>query len=214
MNDPKDIIAGSPAKPGDKEEHSATEPVVEGSAGESQSPSEENATQESEATPSLEESAAAAQNISAEGTPPPPVPQDEEKKEASVKNPAEYTPDKGEKIIAAIGYIGILALIPLLLRSDSRYCQHHGRQSLVIAALFIMLELVFQIIGFFVVGLHGVVLITMLFAWVAGFTLAFSGAWFRVPVVYNWSTELNVHAPKRPKLEDTDEEANTAVSPH
>jgi fumarate reductase subunit D len=36
------------------------------------------------------------------------------------------------KILAAIGYLGILCFIPLLLKKDSAFCQYHGKQALVL----------------------------------------------------------------------------------
>ena len=36
------------------------------------------------------------------------------------------------KIIAAIGYIGILCLIPLLLKPKSKFAKFHGKQGLIL----------------------------------------------------------------------------------
>lgn len=36
------------------------------------------------------------------------------------------------KLLAAIGYVGILCLIPLLAKKDSRFCQEHGKQGFVL----------------------------------------------------------------------------------
>ncbi len=39
--------------------------------------------------------------------------------------------DEG-KALAAIGYLGILFLIPLLAKKDNKFCQHHGKQGAVL----------------------------------------------------------------------------------
>ncbi len=41
------------------------------------------------------------------------------------------------KIIAAVAYLGILAFIPLLLKKDSPFAQHHGRQGLALFFLWV-----------------------------------------------------------------------------
>lgn len=43
------------------------------------------------------------------------------------------------KLIAAIGYFGILCLVPLLLRKDSAFAQFHGKQGLVLLIALILL---------------------------------------------------------------------------
>jgi uncharacterized membrane protein len=50
---------------------------------------------------------------------------------------AELLP-KGEKLLAAIGYISFLCILPLALRPKSKLCQLHGKQSLVITATFLI----------------------------------------------------------------------------
>ncbi|MDA1038139.1 MAG: hypothetical protein O2877_00440 [bacterium] len=43
------------------------------------------------------------------------------------------------KLISAIGYLGILCLIPLLLKKDSKYAQYNGKQGLVITIAWVIL---------------------------------------------------------------------------
>lgn len=43
------------------------------------------------------------------------------------------------RLIAAIGYFGILCLVPLLLKKDSPFAQFHGKQGLVLFIAFIAL---------------------------------------------------------------------------
>ena len=41
------------------------------------------------------------------------------------------------KIVAMIGYLGILCLVPLFLKKDSAYAQFHGKQGLVLCLLWV-----------------------------------------------------------------------------
>lgn len=49
------------------------------------------------------------------------------------------------KVIAAIGYIGILFLVPLLAKRDSAFAQYHARQGLVLFIFEILAGVVFAI---------------------------------------------------------------------
>ena len=46
------------------------------------------------------------------------------------------------KVIAAIGYLWILCLVPLLGKKDSKFAQHHGKQGLVLTIISILLWVV------------------------------------------------------------------------
>lgn len=43
------------------------------------------------------------------------------------------------KLIAAIGYFGILCLVPLILKKDSPFAQFHGKQGLVLLIALVLL---------------------------------------------------------------------------
>lgn len=105
--------------------------------------------------------------------------------------------DGEEKIFAAIGYIGILALVPLLAKRNSEFCQHHGKQSLVVAVLFVFLWLLAK----FSYSLAVLVFILQVVAIIGGFLLAFKGDWFRIPGIYNLSLKLDF-AKKMEKKEE------------
>lgn len=44
-----------------------------------------------------------------------------------------------DHLISAIGYLGILCLLPLLLRRDSEFAQHHGKQGLLLFVVWLVL---------------------------------------------------------------------------
>jgi len=59
------------------------------------------------------------------------------------------------KVLAIIGYIGILCLVPLLAKKDSKFAQYHGKQGLVLLIVWILVSVVMVvpilgwIVGFF-----------------------------------------------------------------
>jgi len=103
------------------------------------------------------------------------------------KRPDGTPLDGEEKIFAAIGYIGILALVPLLMKRKSEFCQHHGRQALVVAIIFVFLWM----LAAFSYSIAVLTFILQLVAIVGGFLLAFKGDWFRIPGIYELSLKLD-----------------------
>jgi len=45
-----------------------------------------------------------------------------------------------ERLFAAVGYLGILCLVPLLLKKNSAFCQFHGKQGLVLLIAWVALS--------------------------------------------------------------------------
>lgn len=45
---------------------------------------------------------------------------------------------QGEKLLAMLGYIGFLCVLPLAIKPKSEFCQHHGKQGLVLCLIFIL----------------------------------------------------------------------------
>jgi len=56
--------------------------------------------------------------------------------------------EKSEKIMAALSYASYLVIIPLLLKRDSKLCQHHGKQWLVLVIIFFLFNIVWSLIWF------------------------------------------------------------------
>lgn len=60
-----------------------------------------------------------------------------------------------ERILSAIGYAGILFLIPLFLKKDSAFCQFHAKQGFilflawVINTTFLVIPILGWLVGFF-----------------------------------------------------------------
>lgn len=56
------------------------------------------------------------------------------------------TEDKSERFIAALSYASYLVVVPLLLKRDSKLCQHHWKQWLILVVIFFMFNIVWNII--------------------------------------------------------------------
>lgn len=115
---------------------------------------------------------------------------DEEKKEAA---PAPSAPSGGgsdaeqNKGMAAIAYIGILFLIPLLAKKDSPFAQYHAKQGLV---LFIF-EIIAGVISWIpVVG--WVLPIAGLILFIIGLMNALGGKKVPLPVIGQFADKFNI----------------------
>jgi len=113
----------------------------------------------------------------------------------NTKNTSKKTLDNKEaqdnKIIAAIGYIWILFLIPLLLKSKNEYCQFHAKQGLVLFGFSILISIIGVVpvlgwlIGFF--GWIVVIIFTVL-----GFVNALQGRKWKMPYLGKFAKKINL----------------------
>ena len=95
------------------------------------------------------------------------------------------------KAMAAIGYLGILFLIPLLAKKDSPYAQFHAKQGTV---LFIA-EVVWMVITmflWFLLFVSWIVWLVFLAATVIGFIKAYSGDRYKMPVIGDLAEKINL----------------------
>ncbi len=116
------------------------------------------------------------------------------KKSSSAKIKAE----KGKKIpadldveinknVAALSYIWILCLVPLLGKKNSKFAQFHAKQGLV---LFVLEIIAFLIIWFPFFGqLFMLILIVIS---VMGIIKVLNGEWWKIPFIYEWSKKINL----------------------
>jgi uncharacterized membrane protein len=95
------------------------------------------------------------------------------------------------KIIAAIGYISILCLIPLLAKKESKFAQFHGKQGLVLfiaeVATFIigMVPILGWIIGF-VLNICWIILSLI------GLLKAIQGEYWKMPLLGQYAEKINL----------------------
>jgi fumarate reductase subunit D len=81
------------------------------------------------------------------------------------------------KLMAAISYVGVLVIIPLLIRRDDSFVVFHAKQGLVILVGYVLASL---IVGWVpIVG--NLLWLLMIVASIAGFVQAIQGKWWKVP---------------------------------
>ncbi len=97
-----------------------------------------------------------------------------------------------EKIIAALSYLWILVLIPLLAKKDSEYCQFHAKQGLVlfVASFAIMVLGMIPFLGWFIVLPLGWLAITIFS--VLGIINALQGKKWEIPYIGKYAKKINL----------------------
>ncbi len=96
-----------------------------------------------------------------------------------------------DRFIAAIGYLGILCLVPLLLKKDSVFAQHHGKQGLVLLIAWIILWVgnVIPVLGQIVWALGSIVLVILV---ILGMINALQGKMWDLPVLGGYAKNLKL----------------------
>ena len=98
---------------------------------------------------------------------------------------------EANKLIAAIGYLGILCLVPLLGKKDSAFAQFHGKQGLAIFIVWIVLWVVniVPILGqlVFMVGSIGLFILVVM-----GIIHAMNGEMWEVPVLGKYAKMIKL----------------------
>ena len=86
------------------------------------------------------------------------------------------------KVLACLSYVGILFLLPMLMRKDSKFCQEHARQGIVM----------------FIAGLLGVIpvvgwiwAIVVLVVDVIAIINTLQGKFWKIPGAYEMSKKFN-----------------------
>lgn len=117
---------------------------------------------------------------------------------------AEALPPEIEegKTLAAIGYLGILFLVPLLAKKENKFCQFHGKQGAILFGLEIVAFIVILILFFIlnIIPCAGAIIGTIL--WLAyvvcalglsvwGLVMAMKGEYWKMPVIAPLAEKLN-----------------------
>lgn len=91
------------------------------------------------------------------------------------------------KQIAALSYVWILCLVPLLGKRDSEFAQFHAKQGLVLFAIEIIASLfiLFPIFG-------QLIMIGLLVVSVIGIVKTLNGERWKIPVIYEWSKKISL----------------------
>jgi uncharacterized membrane protein len=91
------------------------------------------------------------------------------------------------KVIAALSYIGILCLVPLLAKKDSKFAQEHGKQGLIMLVAWIIGSFVFWIplVGW-------LLLLVMFLADLYAFIKCLQGEFWEVPLLGQFRKKINL----------------------
>lgn len=95
------------------------------------------------------------------------------------------------KIIAALSYIGLLCLIPLLAKKDSKFCQEHGKQGFVLflAEVVVYVLGMVPVLGWFLIGPVGSIL--TLIVSIVGIVKVFQGEFWEIPLIGKYRKNVN-----------------------
>lgn len=95
------------------------------------------------------------------------------------------------KLMAVLGYLGILLLIPLLAKKDSPYAQFHAKQGLVllIAGIIVGVVAVIPVLGWIIslLGYLGYIIL-----WIMGIVNAISGKMNELPLIGKFARNFNI----------------------
>ena len=119
------------------------------------------------------------------------MPKDKKSMEEPAGGSAPAETSKDTRILAAIGYIWILCLLPLLGKRESSFAQFHGKQGLVltIASFIIWLVAWIPIVGW-LVGFFGTIGL-LIFA-VTGIQKAIKGEYWEMPLLGKYAKQIKL----------------------
>jgi|SRR3989338_2562892 len=91
------------------------------------------------------------------------------------------------KTIAALSYVWILFLVPLLGKRKSKYAQFHAKQGLVL----FVIELVASLFMWFPI-FGQLLMLALLIVAVMGFVKTLNGEKWEIPYIYEWSKKIKL----------------------
>lgn len=96
------------------------------------------------------------------------------------------------KVWAAIGYLGILFLIPMLAKKDSPFAQYHAKQGLALFILDVIIGAAsaLPLIGWFIIAPIGSIITLILF--IIGLVNSLSGKTVPLPIIGKMAEGLKI----------------------
>jgi fumarate reductase subunit D len=96
-----------------------------------------------------------------------------------------------DRLFAAVGYLGILCLIPLLLKKNSAFAQFHGKQGLVLLITWVILSFVnvIPILGQLVWMVGSLALLILV---IMGIVNALNGKLWELPVLGKYAKMIKL----------------------
>jgi uncharacterized membrane protein len=89
--------------------------------------------------------------------------------------------------VAALSYIWVLVLVPLLTKRDSEFAQFHAKQGLILFIIEILAGFVFWIP---IIG--QLIALALLIVAVMGVYKSLNGEWWKMPYIYEWSKKIKL----------------------
>ena len=98
---------------------------------------------------------------------------------------------KEGKVLAILSYLGILCLIPLLLKKDNKFVLFHGKQGLVLflGELAVTILSIIPLIGW-PIGLIGVIVFGIVS--LVGIVHVLMGNYWKMPIVADLTDKFNI----------------------
>jgi uncharacterized membrane protein len=121
---------------------------------------------------------------------PPPAPQ----QPPAPQMAPQAAPNNGERRgMAALSYLGVFCLIPLIFAKDSAFAQYHAKQGIVLAIVGIVLKLVSDLLWNVPFGgaLVSVVSLVLFIVSVMGIVKALRGEKFEIPYISEWAVKIH-----------------------
>lgn len=115
------------------------------------------------------------------------IPPSESTQQNQVREPETPPVDSTEKLLSGLGYIGFLCVLPLILRRESKFCQYHGKQGLVLAIADLIIRL-FTVTGWFYTFLLIIYYLVIAYS----ILQASKGKYFSLPLVSDIAKELKI----------------------
>ncbi len=104
-----------------------------------------------------------------------------------------FMQNSNDRLMAALGYVGALCLIPLIFARHSAFAQVHAKQGLVLSLIAIVVKVLAS--GLWRVPFGGllvtVVLLAILIAAIMGIVKALQGEHFEIPYVSDWARKIH-----------------------
>lgn len=91
------------------------------------------------------------------------------------------------KTVAALSYVWILCLVPLLGKRNSKFAQFHAKQGLILFIVEIIASL-FMWFPFF----GQLLMLALVVVSVMGVIKVLNGEWWKIPYLYQWSKKINL----------------------
>jgi len=91
------------------------------------------------------------------------------------------------KTIAALSYVWILFLIPMLTKRRSKFCQFHAKQGLILFIIEVIAGLIF-----WVPYIGQLLMLVIAIVAIMGIIKALNGEWWKIPYIYDWSKKINL----------------------